>query len=248
MKIEEIDNLLEKTESSWLTELDISSLRCLLDKVEHEADLESYQKAAEYNIRDTEIIDQLEQKMKLMELALAIAYDSKLNYEDSFTSVRLWDVIIHNYLMDRKIVVPQSKYDGASFEIPGGFVKEPQIGKHKFVCSLDLNSLYPSLIRQYNISPEKYVGKIEMTDNVDELMETVFTENSDKGGKLLNYLKDNDYTYTPNSCLWLRDSQGFLAALMEKMYNDRKVFKKKMIECQTKYQELYEEAKKRGLM
>jgi DNA polymerase elongation subunit (family B) len=207
----------------------------------HNLYLQNFQLYSEYNVKDTEIIDQLEKKMKLMELALAIAYDSKLNYEDAFTSVRLWDVIIHNYLMDRKIVVPQSKYDGAAFEIPGGYVKEPQLGKHKYVCSLDLNSLYPSLIRQYNISPEKYVGKIEMTDNIDELLESVFVENSEKGAKLLSYLKKNDYAYTPNSCVWLRDSQGFLAALMEKMYNDRKVYKKKMIESQTKYQETKDE-------
>jgi DNA polymerase elongation subunit (family B) len=200
--------------------------------------MKNFQLYAEYNIRDTEIINQLDEKLKLMDLVLALAYDSKLNYSDAYTSVRMWDVIIHNYLMNHKMVVPQYKYDGNPFEFVGGYVKNPQVGKHDWVCSFDLNSLYPHLIMQYNISPDTYKGSIPLgTRDIGELIDDVFKSNSEKNNIVLEYLLENNYTVTPNGCLWTREKQGFLSALMEKVYNDRSAFKKKMLEYQQKYQD-----------
>ena len=65
-----------------------------------------WQKFVEYNIIDVELVDRLEDKMKLIELALTMAYDAKVNYEDVFYQVRMWDTIIYNYLKRRNIVIP----------------------------------------------------------------------------------------------------------------------------------------------
>lgn len=192
---------------------------------------QNFQLYAEYNIRDTEIINQLDEKLKLIDLVLALAYDAKLNYEDAYTSVRMWDVITHNYLMDRKIVVPQYKNSGEAFEFVGGYVKDPYVGQHEWVCSFDLNSLYPHLIMQYNISPETYRGQHEsIGKSVDAALDGGFSFIQDE-------LKENNLTITPNGCLWSRDKQGFLPALMEKMYTDRKNIKKRMLETKQKYQD-----------
>ena len=65
-----------------------------------------HQKFIEYNIRDVELVDRIDDKMKLIDMALALAYDAKVNYNDVYTQVRMWDVLIHNYLLERNIVIP----------------------------------------------------------------------------------------------------------------------------------------------
>lgn len=195
---------------------------------------QNFQLYAEYNIRDTQIINELDEKLKLMDLVLALSYDAKLNYTDAYTSVRMWDVIIHNYLMNKKIVLPQYKYDGKPFEFVGGYVKQPYNGRHHWVCSFDLNSLYPHLIMQYNISPETYRGEHpEIGKSVDFALDGVYSRVKDD-------LVNNNLAITPNGCLWSREEQGFLPALMEKMYFDRKNIKKQMLVSQQKYQDTKE--------
>ena len=66
-----------------------------------------YQSFVEYNIKDVELVDALEDKMKLLELCLTMAYEAKVNYIDVFSQVRMWDVTIYNYLRSKNIVVPQ---------------------------------------------------------------------------------------------------------------------------------------------
>ena len=116
-----------------------------------------YQKFIEYNIKDVELVEKLEDKMKLIELALTLAYDNKVNYDDVFTQVRMWDAIVYNYLLKKKIVIPQMKRGSKSSQYEGAYVKDPIVGQHDWIVSFDLNSLYPHLIMQYNISPETLV-------------------------------------------------------------------------------------------
>ena len=113
-----------------------------------------WQKFVEYNIIDVELVDRLEDKMKLIELALTMAYDAKVNYNDVFYQVRMWDTIIYNYLKKRNIVIPPKNRSQKNEKYAGAYVKEPKPGKYDWVDSFDLNSLYPHLIMQYNISPE----------------------------------------------------------------------------------------------
>jgi DNA polymerase elongation subunit (family B) len=119
----------------------------------------NFQKFIEYNIHDCVLVDKLDEKMKFLEQVMALAYDAKVNYNDTLTTVRPWDVIIHNYLMDKKIVIPQFEKKTTLNSLVGGFVKEPKIGLSRWIVSFDLTSLYPSLIQQYNISPEKIIDK-----------------------------------------------------------------------------------------
>ena len=115
---------------------------------------QDYQKFLDYNIKDVVLVERLDDKMKLIEQACTIAYDAGVNLVDSLTSVRMWDVIIHNYLMKKNLVVPPKVVEDKAFQVEGAYVKDPQVGMHKWVVSFDLNSLYPHLIMQYNISPE----------------------------------------------------------------------------------------------
>jgi DNA polymerase elongation subunit (family B) len=116
-----------------------------------------------------ELVDRLEDKMKLIELALTMAYDAKVNYADVFYQVRMWDNIIYNYLKKRDIVIPPRNRTQKNEKYAGAYVKEPIPGKYDYVVNFDLNSLYPHLIMQYSVSPETLVVKDELNKRIAEL-------------------------------------------------------------------------------
>jgi len=184
--------------------------------------VKDFQKYIEYNIRDVELIEKLEQKLGFIEQVLALAYDAKTNYDETLASVRQWDVIIHNFLLDRNIVVSPIQETHCS-DLVGAYVKEPKIGLSKWVVSFDLNSLYPHLIMQYNIGPDTYVGK-KTIPKIDILLDGVFAYQDDK------------LSYAANGCTYTKEKQSFLGEIMERMYNDRTVYKKKMIEAKKQYE------------
>jgi DNA polymerase elongation subunit (family B) len=114
-----------------------------------------FQRFVEYNVQDVRLIEKLEKKLGLLELALALAYTAKVNLADVFSQVRTWDQIIYHHLRAKDIVIPRKKNGGKKEnQIIGAYVKEPITGRHDWVVSFDLNSLYPHLIMQYNISPD----------------------------------------------------------------------------------------------
>jgi DNA polymerase elongation subunit (family B) len=190
-----------------------------------------FQRYIEYNIRDVDLVYKLEDKLKFIEQVFAIAYDAKVNYIDSFTSVRMWDVIINNYLMDKHIVVPSNLAKGEKdAPIVGGFVKDPQVGGHKWVVSFDLNSLYPHLIMQYNISPET-LRSIDDRITIDGILNGQLDE-----PEIRNELDGKNLTVAASGCFFDKDYKGFLPELMEKMYNDRVVYKQRMIEAKKAYE------------
>tara|TARA_B100001250_G_scaffold388199_1_gene386257 strand:+ start:896 stop:3385 length:2490 start_codon:yes stop_codon:yes gene_type:complete len=183
-----------------------------------------FQSFIEYNIQDVEIVDKLEDKMKLIELCLTMAYDAKVNYTDVLGSVRYWDVLIYNHLREKNIVIPQKKEQKKVEQFEGAYVKDPQVGMHKWVMSFDLNSLYPHLIMQYNISPETLIPNCEKMDGlVDKILE----------GKARN---TTAHCMTPNGAFFRKDKRGFLPELMENMYNDRVKYKRLMLQAQQEYE------------
>ena len=186
-----------------------------------------YQSFIEYNITDVELVDKLEDKMKLIELALTMAYDAKTNYMDVLGTTKYWDIIIYNYLRKKNIVVPQRISSSKSEKFEGAYVKDPIVGMHKWVMSFDLNSLYPHLIMQYNISTETLVSQNKVPNvKVDKLLNKKFDTS-----KL-----DKNHTMTPNGAIFRTDKKGFLPQLMEDMYNTRTEYKRKMLEAKQEYE------------
>ena len=206
----------------------------------------NYQKFIEYNIKDVELILKLEEKLKLIQLALTMAYDTKCNYSDVFAQTRMWDALIYNHLLEQKIIVPPKEvsHKGEAFE--GAYVKEPQVGNHDWVASFDLNSLYPHLIQMYNISPETLISVSDQTEemrkvirdgvNVDKLLEMK-----------VDTSKISDVILTPNGQYFRKDVQGFLPKMMEEMYEDRKKFKKLMLKAEQEYENETDVTKKKEL-
>jgi len=176
-----------------------------------------------YNIHDVELVDKLEDKMKLIELVFTLAYSAKINYEDVYSPVRMWDVIIYNYLRERNIVIPLQKDSTKSESFEGAYVKDPIIGQHKWVASFDLNSLYPHLIMQYNMSPETLTD-VKKNVDVESLLDSQFPTDL------------SNLTMTANGWCYRKDTRGFLPALMEEMYTNRSKFKKMMLKAEQEYE------------
>jgi len=186
-----------------------------------------FQKFIDYNIQDVEIVDALEDKLGLIELALTVAYESKVNYDDIFSQVRVWDTLIANHLLAKNICIPPREEHDKDTKYEGAYVKDPTVGQHKWVCSFDINSLYPHIIIQYNISPEKIIGHDASGLSVNKML---------KGKIDLSHLKDENACITPNGAKFKNDSQGFLPEMMETMYNERVIYKKRMIKAKKEYQ------------
>jgi DNA polymerase elongation subunit (family B) len=206
----------------------------------------NYQKFIDYNIKDVELIVKLENKLKLLELALTLAYDTKCNYEDVFAQTRMWDSLIYSYLIAKKIVVPPKVIKEKTEAFEGAYVKEPQVGKHDWVASFDLNSLYPHLLIQYNISPETIVEPQDYTPEMREVIAQGVTVEKLLDRKV-NLSRISNVTITPNGQFFRTDIQGFIPKMMEEMYEDRKKFKKLMIKAQQDYQKEDNLSKKKEL-
>lgn len=212
----------------------------------HNLYLRDYQKFIEYNIKDVELVEKLNAKGRLIDMALTLAYDSKTNYGDVFSQVRMWDTICYNSLRRKGVVIPPKKSSHKEQAYEGAYVKDPQIGMAEWVASFDLDSLYPHLIMQYNLSPEMIIEPEDYNDthrailaqgvNVPNLL-----------SRKINLSGMDRCTITPNGQFFKTTKQGFLAEIMQSMYNDRVVYKKKMIEAQKEKEACTDPEKKKEI-
>jgi len=198
-----------------------------LDHSEYDTFKEFYendwQKFVDYNIHDVRLVDKLDDKMKLLDLAFTMAYDAKVNYEDVFSQVKMWDNYIYCELNKRKIAIPPKREATKDAKYAGAYVKEPKPGRYDWVVNFDLNSLYPHLIMQYNISPET----LRETRHSDASVEGILNKKTEI---------DGEFAVCANGAQYRKDVQGFLPLMMQKMYDSRVIFKKKMIKAKQEYE------------
>jgi DNA polymerase elongation subunit (family B) len=202
-----------------------------------------FQKFIEYNIKDVELIEKLEDKLKLLELAVTLAYDTKTNFEDVFAQTRMWDSLTYSYLYEKGIIVPPREVKEKDSAFEGAYVKDPQVGLHNWVASFDLNSLYPHLMMQYNISPETLIEPENYTQEMRDILSQGVSVDK-LLSKSVDLSKLQNATITPNGQFFRTDMQGFLPKMMEEMYEDRKKFKKLMLQAKQEYENEPDESKK----
>jgi len=178
---------------------------------------EDYQKFIDYNIKDTQLVERLEDKMGLITLAMTMGYKSGSNFTEAFGTTTLWDNYIYRELSNRNMVVPP-KTESNKDELPGGFVKQPQIGRHSWVVSFDLNSLYPHLMLQYNMSPETVMEQRTFGVNVAACLE------KRKPESVLP-----DCCVAANGAHFRKDFRGVIPTIIDKLYSERSDIKKQML-------------------
>ena len=182
---------------------------------------DDFQKYIDYNMKDVELIERFEDKMGLITLALTVAYKGGVNYSDTFGVTAIWESIIYRKLLSEKTVPFVSRPDAGKTKFAGGYVKEPQVGAHDWVVSFDLNSLYPNIIVQWNMSPETLVAQSEIS-GVDYYMSAQPIE--------------IPYAVAANGSTYRKDIDGVIPRIIEDYYDDRRSIKKMMLAAETSYQ------------
>ena len=223
---------------------------------------ENYQKFVEYNIQDVKLVIKLDEKLNFIKLAMQIAYLAKINFRECFSPVITWESLIYNHESKKGVFFEIKEKNNSNDGYPGAFVKQPIPSKYKWVVSFDLNSLYPSLIRQFNISPEKILSEPERTellykikdinndsylqlvklDETNGIVQNIIDKNIDT-----SMLKQFDVALTGAGYFFKRDSQGFMAEIMAYIYNQRRAIKKQMLKDEDTVEKLKEEIHKQCL-
>lgn len=208
---------------------------------------ENHNMFIDYNIIDVLRVEQLDDYLKFIDQIIMIAHFAKVNFADTFGTIRTWDIMIHNYLMDQGIAIPQGGVNEKVRQIAGGYVKEPIAGKYSSVMTYDLTSLYPHLFMMYNISPETYLGKFKGLKEGDSPDATVVQI---LDGAMEPYRDDmvkHNVTVTGKGTVFSKDKIGFLPKLMKDLFQQRKLYKKKMLQHEADLQDIKAELAKRGI-
>jgi len=183
---------------------------------------DDFQKYIDYNMKDVQLVDRLEEKLGLITLAMTIAYKGGVNYQDTFGTTAIWESIIYRKLNSQKVVPPAFVPEAHKSKFAGGYVKEPQTGAHDWVVSFDLNSLYPNLIVQYNMSPETLVNQSQMNSVEYYLSGNTVTENK--------------FAVAANGSTYRKDFDGVIPTIIEDYYSERAAVKKMQLAAEKEYQ------------
>jgi DNA polymerase elongation subunit (family B) len=103
----------------------------------------------------------------------------------------------------------------------GGYVMDPIPGLYKDIACYDFASLYPSIMRQYNMSPESFLEKVDLT-----------SESSFMKEKIEKYRNDESLTVSPSGAVFKIDKPSILKTILDKLYTQRRVYKKRMFEIE----------------
>jgi DNA polymerase elongation subunit (family B) len=189
-----------------------------------------HQKFIDYNIRDVLLVDALDKYLDLMDLTMIVAYKGGVNYMDAFGTTAIWDSLIYRYLSEKKIAVPPSKPSERG-DYPGGYVKEPRVGMTEWVTSFDLNSLYPNLIVQYNMSPETLVEDGPVLPSGVEYYLKYATND-----EFPEHNVDVPYAVAANGVCFRKDDRGHLPDIIIGLYDERKAVKRQMLDTKQEYE------------
>lgn len=187
----------------------------------------------DYNLKDTHLIELMEEETALLALVMTVAYGGGVNYSDAFGTVGIWETTLYRKLMDKNIVPPIKSGPGErGGELVGGFVKDPKVGMHSWVVSFDLNSLYPHLMLQYNMSPETYLSGVREFVSQDMVLNEQFKNTN------------SDYSVCANGVCFSNKKLGIIPEIIEEYYANRKKIKQEMLSVEQKMENEKDKTKK----
>jgi DNA polymerase elongation subunit (family B) len=189
----------------------------------------------DYCLKDTYLIQRFEDETALLSLVLTVAYKGGVNYSESFGTVGIWDTFIYRELMRKNIVPPVKSSPGEKAELEGGYVKIPNPGMKNWVVSFDLNSLYPHLFLQYNMSPETYIKDKKMSIDREHIL----------NGEYSN--KDGKYSVAANGVCFSKDRVGIIPEIVENLYSERKLVKTGMLGIEQEIEDIKNEINRREM-
>ena len=190
----------------------------------------------DYNLKDTQLIQRMEDESGLLSLVLTVAYGGGVNFSDAFGTVGIWETTIYRRLMADKVVPPLKGGPGERVsDLVGGFVKDPKVGMHPWVVSFDLNSLYPHLMLQYNMSPETYVDGRREYVSQEMVLEDKYKNN------------DTSVSVCANGACFSKNKLGIIPEIIDEYYNRRSLIKKDMLRVEQEIENETDSVRKRQL-
>jgi DNA polymerase elongation subunit (family B) len=212
----------------------------------HDLYSQDYEKFIDYNIKDTLLVKEIEKKRRLIKLAMILAYDSKVNFEDVFYQTRMWDSLIYNHLIQERVVPSPNEREEKDSAYEGAFVKDPHVGMHDWVVSFDYTSLYPSLMMQFNISPDTIVEPEDYPDDIRKF----FAEHQYRidpslllDSPTLPDFAGHSMVLAANGHVFRTDREGFLPTILRKMFADRQKYKKMYLAAKKEVEQLKHDGK-----
>jgi DNA polymerase elongation subunit (family B) len=239
---------------------DIGTKYVNLGKIEYEGNLntlfrDDLDRFIEYNLRDVEIIEALEDKLKFINLTVMISHICNIPYESIYYNTVMNEGAILKHLKREGIISPNKptthnpalKNFNASYA--GGYLLEPIPGLYFDVIDLDFTSLYPSIIKSLNLGIETLVGRIkvpymatyEQNHSLEKLKERdpneeVIVEKVNKNnytlsqakiplGKLIKLIEDNDFTVSASGAMFRTDQQSVVAKILEGWFDKREHYR-----------------------
>jgi len=172
----------------------------------------------DYNLKDTLLVERMEEESALLSLVLTVAYGGGVNYTEAFGTVGIWETTLYRKLMSQNVVPFLKGSPGErAGELVGGYVKDPRVGMHPWIVSFDLNSLYPHLMLQYNMSPETYMEDTRKYVTQEMVLKDEFHND------------DPSYSVCANGVCFSNSRLGVIPEIIEEYYGNRSVIKKNML-------------------
>ena len=223
---------------------DDKELKSQFKKLDNKIKKMCHQIFTEYNIRDVELVDKIDNKRHFIDLIMMLGHMARCNFEDIFSPTRTWEHLIFNHCNNNNMVIPIKKMGTKTAKFAGAYVKSPLVGKHEFCESFDLDSLYPHLLMQYNISPETILrnpdgSAVKMELNLDKLVHK--TEDTDFAHK-------NNISVAASGVCFTKERWGIIPQFCHNLYADRKANKKKYLKSAATLERVNEQLRKRGLL
>jgi len=191
-----------------------------------------------YAIQDVIVLNGIHNKNQFTQLMMSMAETMGVNFKDVMGTIMPWTQYISNTVYSHKQALPPKESKELD-NLIGGYVKKPIVGKHPWIFSLDYTSLYPNLIRAYNMSAEKFRTIDEFKDEeFAELYSKINHQDEDKALalpdeywiKLEQKAKQYNVTVVFGGGIFDNDSEGFISELVGGIFDNRRKHKKKMLE------------------
>jgi len=252
-------NVLEPRESfslNAIANVELGESKISYDEVANLNQLhaQNHQKFIEYNIHDVELVERLDRKLKLVELQLVVAYATKINYDDVFSQVKTWDTLICNHLFRSNIVIPMKEHGDSKHEqYAGAYVKEPIVGLHSWVTSFDVTSLYPNIMRTLNMGIETKMTADKLPSDLRAFLDTLrpredrtsLVKRMLNGDVNMSPIYDANLALSANGVTYKREPQSFYSQMIDNLFNQRVLFKKKAQKGKKEVEAIHTEMKNR---
>jgi len=212
----------------------------------------SYSDFVDYGVRDFVLLKGIHDAQNFTMLMTNMADQMGCLLGDVLGTLKAWDSYITNYISKDNLIAPPKESSDEQPNVVGGFVRASEIGKHRWILSSDVNSMYPLLgMASFNMSPETWIPYAERHPDVQMISDILKTQDEDKileitteqWAKIKAIAQEHNVALGVGGAVYRKDTQGVIPQLVTKIYGGRKQAKKEQFQWEQKSIDLKEQGK-----